>query len=244
MSSTCTYSNRSSHWTDLSDSSFDYKVASVTCLLIALKVHNRKTIQPSTLANLSRNGEITVQHILTMECMILDALGYQLCPPTSHSFVSLFYAFLPSRVKDAASGQDFLQCALYLADLSVMDSPLCSIDQSLVAFAMVLCTLETLDGGNYLSDHEKEIFIKKIETSLGRSGGDGLQEMTTRIKDMLMNLCLRCSHHTGDSSFSPKGGKLSRHKSADGVTSFQPESRDDISIDPSPRDVSCCRSIE
>ena len=63
-----------------SDSAFAYTMASITAFSIALKVHNRKTIQTSTLANLSK-GEFTVNDIIAMECSKLFRLTCHLLLP-------------------------------------------------------------------------------------------------------------------------------------------------------------------
>jgi hypothetical protein len=63
-----------------SDSAFAYTMASITAFSIALKVQNRKTIQTSTLANLSK-GEFTVNDIIAMECSKLFRLTSHLLLP-------------------------------------------------------------------------------------------------------------------------------------------------------------------
>ena len=69
-----------------SDSAFNYKLACITSLYIALKVYNRKTVRTLTLSELSQ-GEITPSDITDMEYTILKALSYHLCPPTAWNFV-------------------------------------------------------------------------------------------------------------------------------------------------------------
>ena len=172
-----------------SDSSFDYKVASITCLFIALKVYNHRTVETKTLANLS-NGEIVVNDILFMECMVLKVLSFNLCPPLCCNYIRSFYAFLPSRAQNEI-GQDFIKIASYLTELSVMDLSFRILDQSVVAFAAVLHSFEIMDHhvADFISASEKDIFLSKIEFSL--NGTLRSNNKVARCKKMFYMLCNR-----------------------------------------------------
>jgi hypothetical protein len=175
-----------------SDSSFDYKVASITCLFIALKVYNHRTVETKTLANLS-NGEIVVNDILFMECMVLKVLSFNLCPPLSCNYIRSFYAFLPSRAQNEI-GQDFIKLASYLTELTVMELSFRILDQSTVAFAAVLHSLEIMDHhvADFVSSSEKDIFLSKIEFSL--NGTLRSNSKVARCKKMFHKLCNRCRY--------------------------------------------------
>ena len=145
------------------NSTFAYKLASITCLNIALKVHNRTTVQPSDLADLSR-GEITVQDILGMESMILNTLAFKLCPPVSHSFISTFANFLPSIARNEI-GQYIVQKAFFLSELSTMVLSCKSMPPSFIAFAAILNALDEIND-SLLSKSDRDTFVQKIEDSL------------------------------------------------------------------------------
>jgi len=82
-------------------------------------MHNHKTFKTATLASLSK-GEITVQDIIGMETIMLTALSYKLCPPTSWYFIGALCTCLPSAVKETVSLYVMHQ-AVFLSELSVMD---------------------------------------------------------------------------------------------------------------------------
>ena len=170
-------------------------MASITCLYIALKVHNHKTVETRTIANLS-NGEITVNDILWMECMILESLSFDLCPPICCSFIRSFYAFLPSGAQNA-TGQDLIQRASFLAELSVMEISFRTLHQSSIAFAAISTALDTMDQ-NFLLPSEKEHFIRKIECSFT------ITTCTCTIRNMLTRTCLRCNYFIHQAKLLPE----------------------------------------
>lgn len=179
-----------------SDSSFDYKVTSITCLLIALKVHNHTIVKPSTLADLSQ-GEITTHDILVMEHMILGSLSYHLCPPTTYSFISSLCAFLPSRMKGTSAGKGFVQNCFFLAELSIMDISLRTVPPSVTAFTIIMHVLDTIDGGRVFmsSTDEKESFIEKVQTSLNigcSCYNESMGSAASNNRQIIMKLCNRC----------------------------------------------------
>jgi hypothetical protein len=145
------------------DSTFAYKLASITSIYIALKVYNRKTIKTATLSDLSR-GEITVKDILAMEYVMLDALSYNLCPPTCYSFTESFCTYLPSNVRETA-GQYILQEATFLAELSVMDLAFQGMIPSHISFASMLNVLDGIEE-TIFSRSEKAYFVTKVEECL------------------------------------------------------------------------------
>ena len=152
-------------------------------------MYNHKTVETKTLADLS-NGEITVNDILIMECMILEALSFNLCPPICCSFLRSFYAFLPPGAKNAA-GQDLIKRASFLAELSVMDISFRTLHQSSIAFAAILNALDTMDQ-HFLLPSEKEHFIRKIECSL--DGTHRSQRNIVVIRNMFALLSRRCCY--------------------------------------------------
>ena len=153
-------------------------------------MYNHTTVYTKTLADLS-NGEITVNDITVMETMILKALRFELCPPMSCSFITSFHALLPLDVQNSSDGQDFVNHATFLTELSVMIISFRSLDQASLAFAAVLNTIDVL-GQDFLSPREKDQFIQAIESSL--HGLNRSQESIVLIRKMLTTLTRKCSH--------------------------------------------------
>lgn len=132
----------------LSDSEFEYKLLCTTSLYVALKVHNRRTIRATTLSVLSQS-EILPEDVLIMECVIMKELSYHLCPPTCSSFIATFSVFIrqvPLIVKEYA-----VQRALFLGELSVVESFFSDIPDSIVAFSAILNAFEVVGYGQYSS---------------------------------------------------------------------------------------------
>ena len=180
-----------------SDSTFAYKLASITCLNIALKVYNRKNVMPSTLAELSR-GEITAIDILAMECMILESLSYNLCPPTCTSFIWAFHSFLPPSVKGTKLGEEVVEKAIFLSELSVMELSFKDILPSHIAFAALLNVMDCILYEDLLSESERAAFATKVEECLKlknfRCHPFAGKWMLNRTREMLVLVSQRSSY--------------------------------------------------
>jgi len=133
------------------------------------------------------NGEITVNDVLSMECMILESLSFNLNPPTIYSFTASFYAFLPKRAQNN-DGQDLIQRANFLAEISVIDIVFKSLHPCLIAYAALLSALESMNE-RFLSPCEKQHFLNKIANILEISSNNNQIFLT---KNKLTQTCIRC----------------------------------------------------
>lgn len=145
----------------LSNTTVAYKLAVITALYIALKVHNRKTIKTATLASLSK-GEISVHDIISMESLMLNALSYKLCPPTCYYFVGALCNSLSSAVEKTV-GPYVMHQAVFISELSVMDACFKDMKPSRIAFAAMLNVIDCLDS-KILSPFERAAFLQEVET--------------------------------------------------------------------------------
>ncbi len=95
-----------------------FQLACITCMYIAIKVHEPMELDISLLCDLSR-GSYSASEIIQMEQVILRALEWRLNPPTATSFVRHIFSLLPTSIVDDKS--DRLCSALHQAELSVFD---------------------------------------------------------------------------------------------------------------------------
>lgn len=149
-----------------------FKLASITSLYVAAKVHNQKPLSMTSLSNLS-GGEFLVEDIKDMETVLLKALDWQMCPPTASSFCGHFYALLPTKINETISQTLLLQRSLFFCELAVMDySLMVSINQSELAFAGILNSLAGVSS-SLMSIKTKDNFIKGIERCSGMDHKSG-----------------------------------------------------------------------
>lgn len=111
------------------------------------------------LATLSK-GEITVQDVNAMENLMLNALSYHLCPPTSRAFIGAFYTFMPAAMRERV-GMYLIQEAVYMSELAVMEVCFKDVLASHIAFGAMLHVMEILDA-TILSPLERDIFVKVV----------------------------------------------------------------------------------
>ena len=158
-------------------------LVSLTTLHIAIKLHDRKKIKISTLANLSR-GQFGISHIEQMEWIILGALAWKLHPPTSSAFVHHLLQFLPLEV-NSTMRRDVYEFGRYLTELAVCDSYFIGINSSTVAFAAILNVLDQITLLR-LSAGIRERFLRDILARVGLSHRDAeVEAARERLRAML-----------------------------------------------------------
>ena len=152
-----------SFFTD-SKSTYSYKLASITALHIALKVHNRTTIKATTLEDLSK-GEISATDIIHMETMMLKALDYHLCPPTCQTFIVLFAELLPVSVRESSVVSHIIQQAMYIAELSPMHLLMKGVKASVLSVGAMMNVMDTMVGENSLRRDDCVEFLKRLRAA-------------------------------------------------------------------------------
>ncbi len=117
-----------------------FQLACITCMYLAIKVHEPMELDASLLCELSR-GAYSVPEITHMEKVILQELQWRVNPPTATAFVQHIFSLLPSSYVDNKS--DRLRSAVHQAELSVFDYSLVFTGTSFkIAAAAVLNAIE------------------------------------------------------------------------------------------------------
>ena len=156
----------------------------------------------TSLSNLSR-GEYLVEDITNMEAMLLEALDWQVCPPTASTFCDFFHALISSKVKQSGRVA-ILQRSYYFCELAVMDySIIVSTSQSELAFAAILNSLAGMNS-SIISKECKEMYVKEIEKCTGM---DHRSERVRNIQDKLWILYHRSTQYI----FHDSKSKMYRH---------------------------------
>jgi hypothetical protein len=162
-----------------------YKLVVITCLYLAIKLHNQRPLSMKSLTELNGNDKITIQDITEMESMILKTLNWTLCPPTASAFCNYFFLLWPTEVIKLSTMQSILQRSCFFSELSVFDNSLVSLlNQSEIAFAATLNAIEELSP-TLLSSKSKLSFIDKIAFS---SGMDPTSDRINSARDKIWAL--------------------------------------------------------
>jgi len=121
----------------------NFQLACITCLYVAIKVHEPIELDMSLLCELSR-GSYTVSQISRTEMIILEALQWRLNPPTTTAFVQHIFKLLASSFSHDL--KPLMDIALYQAEVSVFDhSIILNNKASAIAIAAVLNALEGIE---------------------------------------------------------------------------------------------------
>jgi len=149
--------------TEITSDRTAYKLAAITCMCLAIKLYNRKSLTMKSLSTLSR-GEFSPVHIAEMEGFVLQTLSWNLYPPTSANFIYYFHILLPP-IKDSAK-QTVLQRSCFFAELAVMDYACVTLNPSDITFAAILNALDGLDV-RFMSEEARKLYIIAIEDISG-----------------------------------------------------------------------------
>mmetsp|Transcript_38490 Transcript_38490/g.43938 ORF Transcript_38490/g.43938 Transcript_38490/m.43938 type:complete len:335 (+) Transcript_38490:442-1446(+) len=137
-------------------------LTSLTTLHLAIKIHDKRKIRLSTLADLSR-GQFTPDNIREMEWRILNALQWKLHPPTANTFVFYLLLFLPKEINPTLR-KEILELSRYFTELAMCDSVLINTKASTIAFASVLNVLENTPCEPVPAEFRKQFIITLRKT--------------------------------------------------------------------------------
>jgi len=150
-----------------------FKLAAMTTLYMATKIHARHQIALSSLAELSR-GEFEISQIEDMEAMILEALDWRLNPPTAQSFVDAFFDLVPVPSGSQVSNTIY-QRAIFFTELSLYDYSFVSTGEALIAVAALLNSMEGMDELD--TQEQQQPFLDALEEQFGAKFSEELLEM-------------------------------------------------------------------
>jgi Cyclin, N-terminal domain/Cyclin, C-terminal domain len=121
-----------------------YQLVSMTSLYTAVKIHEPEVMSAELVSQLSR-GAHSEKEIELMERRILQALTWQVNPPTALSFVREFLKLLPLAPVD---GEDtkvaIYEMCKFQSELAIADGSLIGIAASYIAYASFMNSLESL----------------------------------------------------------------------------------------------------
>lgn len=120
-----------------------YQLVAMTCLYIAIKLHEPLEMETSLLADLSR-GCYTEMEFANMEQCILEAIEWRVSGPTPLAFVLHYVSFLPDIVSPSVVEAIF-DYARYQTELAIGDHYFVKSKPSEVGMAALLNALEGMD---------------------------------------------------------------------------------------------------
>jgi len=121
----------------------EYQLVAMTCLYVAIKLHEPLEMETSLLADLSR-GCYTEMEFANMEQKILMALLWRVNGPTMLGFVQQYLLFLPESVHSAVvvAVWDY---ARYQTEMAISDYTFVKMKPSIAGMAALLNAMEGMD---------------------------------------------------------------------------------------------------
>ena len=134
-----------------------------------------------SLSTLSR-GQFKPMHIAEMEKFILQALDWNLHPPTSVNFIFCFHTLLPP-IEESAK-RTIVQRSYFFAETAVMDYSFVTLNASDRAFSAILNAIDGLNT-SLMSEEDRRIYINAIENV---SGLDHTSNIIISIRERMRSL--------------------------------------------------------
>ena len=120
-----------------------FQLASMTCLYMAVKIHEPEAMDPSSISALSR-GTYSVDEIEDMEIKILNSLQWRVNPPTSFSFARQLLTAISDDVLTAEEREAISHLTAVQLELAVSDYDLITVKPSTKAFCAVANAVDVL----------------------------------------------------------------------------------------------------
>lgn len=125
-----------------------FELTAMTCLYIAIKLHEPATVGIETMLLLGCSGRVyayTVSHVQFMERVILHALEWRMHPPTAVAFLRQFLELIPTSVLSRTLRAAVFDLARFQVELAVCDQIFVTAMPSTIAVSSFMNAAESID---------------------------------------------------------------------------------------------------
>lgn len=141
-----------------------FKIAGMSALYTAIKVHEPEAIEPDLVVELSGNL-CQVEDIEAAELKLLNALEWRVNPPTALAFCRDLLALVPRGVVSPKDCESLLDLAQVQTELAVSDPRLITVPPSLLAMASIFNALESKHSSMETLDDLSQLFFVALAGS-------------------------------------------------------------------------------
>lgn len=155
-----------------------YQLAAMTCLYLAVKVHEPEAMDPATISVLSR-GTYTPDDVEDVERHILESIQWRVNPPTSVCFTHYLLQLLPHDALTRRQFQTVQEIATIQLEVAMRDYELITVKRSSIAYCALVNALQSL----HVVEPKVLTCMKFIlTTALGIDGNDNdIYDLTTYL---------------------------------------------------------------
>ena len=121
----------------------EFQLAAMTALQLAIKLYDSTVVKLDSMIKLGR-GLFTEQDVINMETKMLNALKWQVHPPSPICFLRQFLRLLPPTVAPLAR-YVVAEVTRFISEISVCLYKFVDCPSSLVAYAGMLIAMEIID---------------------------------------------------------------------------------------------------
>jgi hypothetical protein len=137
----------------------EYQLVAMTCLYIAIKLHEPLEMETSLLADLSR-GCYTEMEFASMEQSILEGIDWKVSGPTPLAFVLHFLTFLPDTIPSIVQ-ETVWNYARFQTEIAIASHSFVKLRPSLVGMAALLNAMEGIET-MLLPERVQEKLVKTV----------------------------------------------------------------------------------
>jgi hypothetical protein len=167
---------------------FQFQLAFVACLVIALKAHSGFNVEVDFISDVVCDGSYKVEEIIGMENEILRSLQWRLNGPTPHDFIDGFLQVVPALKSQQV---EFLsRYSKHIASVGITSYFVALHCPSTIAYASISCALQYMDA---VSPVDGVSILQYLNMIPGATDGSRLQML---VRTMLS--LVRCSEDGRD----------------------------------------------
>lgn len=162
-----------------------FQLAAMTALYLSVKTHEPEVMSSELVSTLSR-GAHTEEEVEVMERRILNAVSWQVNPPTTLSFVREYLKLLPAELLDHEMRMTLMEICKFQSELAVADYNLVVMGASSIAYSSLMNGLESLCMDRNL--------LSYVSTIISQAAGINL--FSEHLVHVQIRLCQAVAQHT------------------------------------------------
>jgi Cyclin, N-terminal domain/Cyclin, C-terminal domain len=182
----------------------EFQLAAMTALQLAIKLYDSTVVKLDSMIKLGR-GLFTEQDVIDMETKMLNALKWQVHPPTPICFLRQFLRLLPPSVAPLARYM-VAEVTRFIAEISVCLCKFVDCPSSAVAYAGMLIAMERIDEAVLPLWQRQQIFQTMLIAAKLDHRSPQVMDITKRLRLSLeKNVSLQDLMNTIDAQCQAEG---------------------------------------
>ena len=181
----------------------EFQLAAMTALQLAIKLYDSTVVKLDSMIKLGR-GLFTEQDVINMETKMLNALKWQVHPPSPICFLRQFLRLLPPTVAPLAR-YVVAEVTRFISEISVCLYKFVDCPSSAVAYAGMLIAMERIDEATLPQWQRQLIYQNMLAVGMDHRSAQVINIMTRLQVSLEKNISLQDLMNTIDAQCQAEG---------------------------------------